>query len=186
MPEWDPSGGALIAAHAMGSVTMPTILSTAVYWQGDEPYSEVAAAWSTSLASVANQNYQLAATLAHQGLLANPGSPLLLNNLAYALVECGKLDGAERALANVPERIEEHTAIAGRATTGLLAFRRGSPPEGRRHYQVAIRQARAVGFREEEAMASVMLAGEEVRSGSAFALPAIAVAEEAVGPQRTG
>lgn len=161
-------------------------VSAAVHWQGDEPYSEMAAAWSTAFASVANEDYKLAAMLAQQGLLANPRSPLLLNNLAYSLIESGELDRAETALSDLPKYMEKHTAIASMATTGLLAFRRGRPTDGRHHYQQAIRWAKASGFRDEEAMASVMVAGEEVRLGSAYALSAIGVAQDAVGAIETG
>lgn len=158
----------------------------AISWQGDEPYSEVAAAWSSSLVSVADENYRYAAHLSRQGLVANPGSGLLRNNLAYSLIECGDLEDAERILCGLPDSMEDHTAVASRATRGLLAFRRGNLDEGRRQYDEAIRQARSVGLREEEAMAAVMLAREEVRSGGVFGVAALDAASQAVKASGNG
>src|ERR1035441_181635 len=72
------------------------------------------------------QQYVEAVRVARLGLRANPEDATLVNNLAFALINCGELVDAERNLRTLRSAdLERPHQILLRATTGLLLFRRG-------------------------------------------------------------
>jgi tetratricopeptide (TPR) repeat protein len=105
---------------------------------------------------------------------ANPDDPGILNNLAYCLLELGKIPEAESALARAksdPDKPGLEPAL--KATKGLLAFRKGDLAEGRRLYLEAIEKAKALGSRPNAARAAYHLAYEELLTDSPTADDAI-------------
>lgn len=135
------------------------------FWLNDQPFSIDAGAFSSYAAAIAG-DYRRAAQLAEASLRANPESKILINNLAYALIEAGELDRARDHLSKVPrdeDAGDDDAAIA--ATRGLLEIRGGNHTEGARLYRLAIERARAANSRSLEAQAWIMFALEMVSLG---------------------
>lgn len=65
----------------------------------------------------------------------------LMNNVAFALIEVGRLDEAERCIALVSHALHRDPYLT--ATLGLLNFRRGKPQRGEALYKEAISLARS-------------------------------------------
>jgi tetratricopeptide (TPR) repeat protein len=105
--------------------------------------------------------------IARNGARSNPDDPGILNNLAYCLLELGKISEAESTLARAksdPNKPGLEPAL--KATRGLLAFRKGDLAEGRRLYLEAVDKARALGSRPSAARAAYHLAYEELLANS--------------------
>jgi len=85
--------------------------------------------------------------LAKLGLGAAPRDTLLLNNLAFALASWGRLTEAEDAFRRIsPQEFDSQQLGATLlATKGLLLYRRGSPEQGRLHYERAVEVFRNEG-----------------------------------------
>lgn len=129
-------------------------------WLMDQPFSPAPAVFG-SHAGARAMLYEKAAQFAEQGLIANPGAPMLVNNLAFCLARLGQPREAQQALARLDRSQltdDERPVIA--ATQGLIAFRSGNPDEGRRLYADAIR---TLNSRANRAIAMLMLAVEEIR-----------------------
>jgi len=149
-------------------------------WLLDQPFSEGPAAFGSCIAEMGVKDFKRAAQIAQQGLQANPRSPILLNNLAFAQIELGFTDQAEKNLKLIaaPALTDDQDGATWRATVGLLAFRKGDRFGGRSRYQEAIEAARKLGNRERQAMAAIMLAREEWRLDGPGATPFIRLAAE--------
>jgi hypothetical protein len=105
---------------------------------------------------------------------------VLLNNLAYALIELGRLTEAKPILAqsglDLPSTQDR---VAYLATSGLLAYREGNKALGRELYLQAIKTAAANGLTEMRAMAQILLAREELRLQNSDLLTFVGEAFEA-------
>jgi len=132
-------------------------------WLLDEAFSSRPASLGSYVAIVALQDYDLAESLARRGLVANPGDPMLLNNLVVALANKGSLGQAETEFQKIP-RVSENPALRATvtATKGLLRFRQRLPEEGRGLYREALRLAAQAGSQRLHALAAVHLAREEI------------------------
>lgn len=144
-------------------------------WLFDEPFSSRPAALGSYLAGVAEQDYRSSEEFARRGLRANPGDPMLLNNLVVALANQGRVDDAVQQFRDIREAPDEIRATL-LATEGLLSFRKGDSAEGRRLYLEAIEQTRHQGNRRTEALAAVHLAREELLAGTATAVESVLAA----------
>lgn len=143
-------------------------IDNSVAWLSDQPFSREAAVAGSYAASVGTEDWEAGVHFASRGLQAHPRDPLLVNNLAFAKANLGELDTAARVL----ETVNLTTASSGemaalKATRGLIAFRLGRADEGRSHYREAIALARMHRLQRHEAIAMIMLALEEIRSGDA-------------------
>jgi hypothetical protein len=147
-------------------------------WLLDEPFSSRPAALGSYLAAVAEQDYRLSEEFARRGLRANPGDPLLMNNLAVALANQGHIEEAASELCAIQDPPEELTTTLI-ATHGLLEFRRGNAVRGRELYLQAIEDARRQGHRRTVALAALHLAREEVLVGTPTAAETIRIAMKA-------
>ncbi len=136
-------------------------------WHFDEPYSFKPCATGSFVAAEILGRYGDAADLARSGLTANPGHPLLLNNLAYALILQGRLHEATHVLERFRlSSVPAVDTIALRATTGLLAFRLGYTNLGRNLYRGAIQHATLRDLPELATLAELHLGYEEFRVGN--------------------
>jgi tetratricopeptide (TPR) repeat protein len=121
------------------------------------------------------EQYAEAARIARLGLRANPDDITLLNNLAFALINCDALDDAERILQKLHgANLEENLDILLKATSGLLHFRRGDSDKGRELYQAAIKMASGPRYRILRARATIFLALEERRASTSHSAEAVA------------
>lgn len=169
--------------HALTAGHWRVAADQAVVWLGDQPFSDDAAAIGSYAASIGLRDWQKAEEIADLGLRANPGNGCLLNNYAYALLEQDRIEDAKQALDRITTGTSDSNAAD--ATRGMLAFRTGDPETGRRLYEVGISEFRSAKRPELRALASVMLAREEVRAGTPNAQQALQRAERLAGGDST-
>lgn len=166
------------ARHAHDAGHWREALVNAQNWSGDQPLSRDAAIYASYSAAVGLQDWDTSVAAAEGGLRAHPRDPVLLNNVAYALIELGRLTEAEGYLDKSPT-ITNADGVALVATRGLLAYRSGRVDEGRNLYRRAMALARTNRRPELEAMAEIMYAREEVSIASPESADAVARAAAA-------
>jgi Tfp pilus assembly protein PilF len=135
-------------------------------WHLDQPFSVDASVFGSYVASVGLGDFDEAIRIARAGLQSNPDDSMLLNNLAYALLEASQVDEAVRVIQRVTDLKESEERATFTATQGLLAFRQGETARGRQFYEAALARAKAAGSRTLEAMIAIKVAEEELRSGT--------------------
>ena len=114
-------------------------------WQADQLFSTRPAVHGSFVAAVAVEDYATSEWFATNGLIANPHSFKLLNNLAFARIGSGDFVGAAEALSRVDRaRIASRDRVVLQATEGLLAFRKGNVLLGRKLYLGAREKAREI------------------------------------------
>ena len=130
-------------------------------WQSDQPFSSEPSIRGSFISAVALEDYSKSESFANHGLIANPSNFTLLNNLAFALINSGKLDEAMKRLSQIDDRriAEEERAVL-QATRGLLAFRQGNISKGQNLYLDTLSIARRRKERRLTALASVFYAIE--------------------------
>jgi tetratricopeptide (TPR) repeat protein len=130
-------------------------------WLMDQPFSPAPAFFGSHVAARA-MLYARGAQFAEQGLIANPGAPMLVNNLAFCLARLNRPLAAHQAIARLDRsKLSDYEVPVITATQGLIAFRSGNPDEGRRLYLDAI--SALANNRANRAIARLMLAVEEIR-----------------------
>lgn len=141
-------------------------LGTARHWQQDQTFSAEAAI-AGSFCACELEDWVSASAIASSGLLANPDNISLLNNMAYAEIEAGRLPNAltvlERARSVVGAR-EDKVVLA--ATEALLLYRAGMAEEGKRRYDAVVNHFSRKQDVDRAAKASLMCAREEIRRRS--------------------
>ena len=145
-----------------------TAQDESVRWLIDQPFASAPAQLGSYIAADILLDFRTGMEIAKAGLRSNPDDPGLLNNLAYSLMELGKLDEAETAIARARQddnRLQLEPAFA--ATRGMLAFKKGNTSEGRMLYLEAIEKAKKAGSRRTAARAAFHLAYEELIAGTA-------------------
>jgi tetratricopeptide (TPR) repeat protein len=145
-----------------------------VDWFADEPFSSKSATLGSYIAAEHLDEFRLSQNIAEQGLIASPGHPTLLNNLAFAFASQGELRKATEALKRISfPNAPIQTQICYLATKGFIAFRSEDLGAGRAYYLNAIDLAKGVSLAKLRAHAAVNLAQEELRVGSNEALTAV-------------
>ena len=150
-------------------------------WHNDQPFALEPAVFSSYVTSVGTQEFDRAILAARQGLVANPDSAVLRNNLAFALANRGDLSDAAEELRKAGVVADPHEYAVLTATRGLVAFRLGNHEEGRALYRDAVELLRARRENDHAALAALMLAREEVLAGTDQASAAYQAAEAAAG-----
>lgn len=141
-------------------------LEQSAEWLADQPFDADAAAHASYVAAVGLDQWKDSVRFAEIGLRANPNDATLSNNRAYALIEMGELDEAERALRKAVENMSDRSdRVAIVATGGLHQFRCGNAEAGRSLYRQAIDLARRLRDPHAEATARAMLIREEAQVG---------------------
>ena len=113
-------------------------------WQLDQPFSIDPAIEGSYIAAVALEDFQMAKQFTLTGLDANHNEPVLLNNLAVALINLDDLTEAQKRLSQInpleyPDDAQRTVAqITKTATTGLLHYRKGETAKARQFYSDAI------------------------------------------------
>lgn len=112
-------------------------------WQFDQPFSSWPSIFGSFIAAIVLENYETSEWFAKTGLRANPADFLLLNNLAFARINLGDLEGAEEALTRAfRSQMSERESVVIQATKGLLAFQTGKTEVGRHLCSDALASAR--------------------------------------------
>ena len=143
------------------------VVSNSKRWFGDQPFSRRPAGLGSFVATTALQDHSTGRWFAAMGLRANPGDFTLLNNLAFACLQLGKIREAEDALQKIDRgSLSEGQLVVLRATLGLMSFRNGNLAQGRELYAAALNSAhrledRNIGQRI-HALASMFYAFEEL------------------------
>ena len=135
-------------------------------WQFDQPFSSRPSVLGSYVSAIALEDYETSKRFAECGLLANPADFMLLNNLAFARINLGDMEGAKKALSRVGRlqlSVQDGTVL--QATQGLWEFRTGNVARGRQLYLDARSEARKMqdqASRERLALATAFHAMEEV------------------------
>jgi len=161
-------------------------LDASMTWFRDQPFSKHPPIIASYLSALVFQEYESAAKIAGQGLVANAGDPLLLNNLAYSLANQGKISEAVTALKNISlEGLPTEISAPVLATRGLIAYRSGNAIEGRALYMEAVE--RLNGHQSALLRANLHMAIEELRAGTpqanVVAVASLGITAEVVMPE---
>jgi tetratricopeptide (TPR) repeat protein len=109
------------------------------YWLADEAISAKPGIHGSFVASAFLDDHETAAKFARQGLVFNPDSNFLRNNLTVALARSGNLSEADLEWGRIGFSADEKLkSLTMHATSGLLEFRRGRIESGRQLYWQAI------------------------------------------------
>ncbi len=158
--------------------------SRARCWVQDQPFSTRAVVFATYLCSSILGSYSQAEQISRAALVANPGHPILMNNIAFALANMGRLEQAETEFENIDrERAKSvpYSDIVLLATQGMLHMRRGRLIEGRDLYLEAVVRARKAKIPKYGAIAALNLAREEALAKGERFQETLALAEEESG-----
>ena len=133
-----------------------------IAWLDDQPFSLLAATYASYITASGTQDWPRAIELAHRGLMIHREDSLLLNNLAYAMIESGHDLALARRLIAESERGNDAVKFAAplAATKGLLEYRTGNAVSGHHLYNLAAAIARKAREFDVEATALVMHARE--------------------------
>ena len=130
-------------------------------WQSDQPFSSGPSISGSYISAVALENYSESESFAKYGLIANSSNFTLLNNLAFALINSGKLGEAINTLSKIDDtRITRRDRAILQATRGFLSFRQRNISEGQKLYLDALSIARTTKEKKLVALASVFHAME--------------------------
>ena len=134
-------------------------------WLADQPFASAPAVLSSFILSDVLCEFETAESILQAAIRSNPQELLLLNNLAFCLLNQGKVEQGEAALHRI--RQEDLNKLGPvKATFGLLEFRRGNFAEGRRLYRECIEESKKDNNRLQAARAAAHLALEEVLAGT--------------------
>ena len=137
-------------------------------WVREEPFATTPAVVLSSLLCAHLRDYKGAVDSAEAGLAANPNSPTLLNNRAFALANLGRIVEAEADITKIlKEGMDQNRVnqICVTATKGLIAFRDRRPEEGEIYYRRAIATARDEHTPDLAARVGIYLIHEARRAG---------------------
>lgn len=147
-----------LAAAAAGAAE--STVSEAWGWFYDQPFASGPAIFGSYQAAKHSQ-FQQGARFAEEGLVANPMSFLLQNNLAFCLAKQGDLARAQEQLRSIrTDQLDRDQRAMIEATRGLIAFRAGKPAEGTARYHRAME---ALTSPENRLLALINLAIETLR-----------------------
>jgi len=129
-----------------------------IKWFYDMPYSSRPVVLGSFICSAFLDDQEAAIKLCNLGLIANPNDITVLNNLMYACLLANKVEYAITASKSINISrmdVTDESVIMLQATTGLLSFRQGNIEEGKRLYQLAIENAKAIRRKDLELLANI-------------------------------
>lgn len=139
-------------------------------WLDNEPFAIRPAFEGGFIATEMLGDFKTGKEFAHRGLISNPKSSGLMNNLAYALIMEGDVvsakDWISRAKTLVGSDDEGHRAVL-QATEGALLYRQGNAADGASHYSATILKARELKNEKLLQLAYLHFCYEELRIGHA-------------------
>jgi len=153
-------------------------LDDGIDWLRDQPFSSRPAVFTSYISSSILERYPLSQQILKLSLIANPGNPALINNLAFALASDDKVQEAQRYLDQInPETTEGLARVTLIATHGLVQMRLRNFELGRRLYQRAKESASNIDSAKYRALASILLAREEILAATSEAEQALKTAQ---------
>jgi tetratricopeptide (TPR) repeat protein len=142
-------------------------------WFRDQPFSGNAATLCSFVFSEIMRDYVSAEGVLRTALRCNPKHPVLLNNMAYALINLDRLIEAEALLGQISFTDNLTNLSTVEATRGLLEFRKGGQEIGRRMFLGVIDDLSIRGERDQAGRAATNLAFEELRFKTPYVLEAV-------------
>ena len=138
-------------------------------WRDDQPFSEEPYTHASYVLTTALDDYEQGGKVAKEGLKVKKVDFALQNNLAFAQINNGNTDEAEKTLSKIDgKNLSDRRRAVLKATQGLLAFRKGEFEEGRKLYLEARGEARKLKDKKPLASASVFHAIEEIHSNQEY------------------
>ena len=113
-------------------------LSACERWFEIEPFSTRPAIFASFVASVRSTSLERGLALGRAALEANPGEPILLNNVAVIHAYRGELEEARSVLAKVRVGVDSDSKATNLATSGLISIRSGDIGGGVQEYTKAV------------------------------------------------
>jgi Tfp pilus assembly protein PilF len=110
------------------------------------------------------QDHEAALKLAEKGLAMRPGTPGLLNAMAFSLASSGEPERAAEQLIKINLNESDYVYFLTAANWGLVAFRSGYPARGRELYNRAVEGFNKLGRADLAARAKIYLAVEAIRA----------------------
>ena len=151
------------ALYSHSAADWKRAVAESIKWLADEPFSTHPAVLGSFIAAEYLEDFSLAQEICNDGLIASPSDATLLNNLAFALANEGKLKEAQDTLNLIPlVGLPTATDICRDATQGLIAFRQGDHAKGRFYYDGAMSKADQNQFLSLKIRAGIHLAREEL------------------------
>ena len=148
----------------------PEAFALGAKWFEEQPFSSQAVMLTSHMAATAGKWYEEVIPMLEFGVRSNSENWCLWNNLAFCQAMDGRLDDAAETLRHAHTLVSSDPAGLAfhAATSGLLAFRRGSIDEGRMLYGAAVDTFTRIpgDQRENRASAAVYWAQEESRLGN--------------------
>ena len=143
-------------------------------WLRDQPFSTKAAVFGSFHTAIV-KNFDESFRFVDVGLRANPHSPRLLNNAAFALAKLDRVDEARKYFDRIQQNeVEADSVAVVAATRGLIAFRSGDPLGGVKGYREALELATTPTQR---IIALLMFASEISRTSNPQAAEVVESAE---------
>jgi tetratricopeptide (TPR) repeat protein len=154
------------AFHAYWEGDFERMLTVCEHWMTEEPFSSQPYI-AGSMAAITNDNMLLGMKFARNGLVVEPNSAALRNQLAYTLIANNEFTEAAQILRQTMSKHKNDSTIGFLlATTGMLALRQGDIETGISRYQSAMALFKRQGNQAFEASAAAFLAFEAARAGS--------------------
>jgi hypothetical protein len=150
-------------------------------WLADQAFSSRPAMLASYLMLCINEDYLEGIRLLENSIKANPGNPVLLNNLAFGLAMLNKPDTADKKIAEIHfDTLTKFDKAVVTATKGLIAYRAGNITLGRSRYLDALKIAKELGDQKLQAEALVYFAQEELRARTPDAIETLSQTLQAV------
>lgn len=166
--------------HAYWEGNFDRLLSVCELWITEEPFSSRPFAVG-SMAAITVDNITLGLEYARRGLVLDPESTTLRNQLAYALIASEKYLEAAKLLQQALQKDPDEFSLGIlRATTGMLAIRTGEIEGGITSYKASISLFKRLRNQAAVASARAYLALEASRAGAPQAHEYIKEAEESI------
>jgi len=159
-----------LALEAFNNSEWNKALEHSENWFMDMPFAKRPIMLGSHVSSVILDDQKSAEMFCRAGLVAHPGDPQLVNNLAYALALDGRADEALSLLQNlnIAEAEELSTRVCLTATKGLISFRKGNHDLGRKLYLEAIESAGKISSSHYTQLAILNYAREELMCNSEY------------------
>jgi tetratricopeptide (TPR) repeat protein len=151
------------ALYSHSAADWLTAVDESELWLSDEPFASRPAVFGSFIAAEHLEDFERSERICREGLIASPNDATLVNNLAFALANQGRLIEAQTQLDAISTTAAQPVIeICRDATQGFIAFRSGDYSRGREYYQRAIEKAAASNMASLKVRASIHFAREEL------------------------
>jgi tetratricopeptide (TPR) repeat protein len=158
-----PDKSEALAFHAYWKKDFEAIVNACEKWSEEEPFSSRPFVFGSN-AAITSEQPERAIELATRGLQLAPNTPILTNNLAFALILLQKYDRAAELISSRLPNLADADAAPMTATAGFLALQLGHRERGVQLYRKAMSMFKRTGNVSGEAVALAYFALAAVRS----------------------